>query len=110
MSSTEAPTTEVVDWGSHPLKDRTDSFGTSEALDEFVANVPSFEGGEDEYVSLTCNWAVWSLERSHLRDESSIKLELAIQLEFGSHLLGDTCRFDDLVYQLMLSATPSLRS
>ena len=56
-----------------------------------------------EYVSLSCHRTSWSLEGGYLADEGGIELHFSIELEVGSHFLGDAGSFDDLVDSFVVS-------
>ena len=85
-----ATTREVVYRTSDTLKDRADSDGTTQTLNELVADVTNLKVRNYQYVSLTSNVRTWSLLGSYLRNEGSISLKLTVEVKLWELLLSDS--------------------
>ena len=85
-----AAAAEVVAGLGEALQHGTDSFGTSQTLDEFVCDVADFEAGEHEGVGLAGDITAGSLAGTHRRHDGGIGLQLTVEDEVRTTLLGDT--------------------
>ena len=75
-----AAAAEVVAGLGEALQHGTDSFGTSQTLDEFVCDVADFEAGEHEGVGLAGDITAGSLAGTHRRHDGGIGLHSCLAL------------------------------
>ena len=85
-----ATTRKIVNRTGNTLKDRTDSDGTTQTLNELVADVTNLEVRNYQYVSLTSYVRTWSLLGSYLRNEGCISLKLTIEVKLWELLLSNS--------------------
>ena len=79
---------EVVDRLGDALEDGAVGLGATEALDELVADVAGLEVGEHEDVGVTRDLALGGLQLSDLGHNGGVELQVAVDGELGSLLLG----------------------
>ena len=62
------------------LEKRTDGFGTSQTLNEFISDVAYFERGENQHVGFTCDIRVGGFKLGNLGNYGRIGLKLAVEV------------------------------
>ena len=85
-----ATTRKIVNRTGNTLEDRTDSDGTTQALNELVADVTYLEVWNYQYVSLTSYVRTWSLLGSNLWNEGCICLKFTIEMKLWELLLSNS--------------------
>ena len=83
------------------MENRTDGDGITEALNELIADVSNLKVREYQYVGMSCDGTTRCLLFTYRRNESSICLQLTVNLQFRIEFLSQLRSLDDLVYHLV---------
>ncbi len=79
----------VVDRCVQTLKDRAVCIVAADTLCELMTDICGLEVREDEDVCTACNLGILALDLGNIHGNSSIELQLAVDVKLRSLLLGD---------------------